>query len=139
MPVTVGLPSVTVPVLSRTSVVMSPARGNASPPFTNTPNSAPFPVDTITAVGTASPIAHGQAMISTATAAANARIDASPTLPPETCSDTNQTTNVAVEIDTITGTKIALILSASRRIRAREPCASRISFTICARMLSLPK
>ena len=31
------------------------------------------PVATITAVGTASPIAHGQAMISTATAAANAR------------------------------------------------------------------
>ena len=33
------------------------------------------PVATITAVGTASPIAHGQAMISTATAAANARTE----------------------------------------------------------------
>jgi hypothetical protein len=38
----------------------------------------PFPVDTMTAVGTASPMAHGQAMISTATAAANARTSAAP-------------------------------------------------------------
>src|SRR5665811_703350 len=45
----------------------------AAPPLINTPSSAPFPVATITAVGTASPIAHGQATMSTATAAANAR------------------------------------------------------------------
>ena len=39
----------------------------------STPSSAPFPVATITAVGTASPIAQGQAIISTDTAAAKAR------------------------------------------------------------------
>ena len=62
-----------VPVLSSTTVVTSPARWSASPPLIRMPSSAPRPVATITAVGTASPMAQGQAMISTATAAAKAR------------------------------------------------------------------
>ena len=93
--VTVGLPSVTVPVLSSTIVVTSPARCSASPPLISTPSSAPRPVATITAVGTASPIAHGQAMMSTATAAANARTSDAPAGVPVACASTNH----AVERD----------------------------------------
>ena len=65
---TVGRPTVRVPVLSKTTAVTSAARWSASPPLISSPASAPRPVATITAVGTARPIAHGQAMISTATA-----------------------------------------------------------------------
>ena len=90
--VTVGRPSVTVPVLSSTTVSTAPARC-ASPPLISTPASAPRPVATITAVGTASPIAQGQAMISTATAAANARTAGA--WNPATVPATNHTTNVA--------------------------------------------
>ena len=59
----------------------------------STPSSAPRPVATITAVGTASPIAHGQAMMSTATAAAKARTAGAAS------AATNQTTKVAIAID----------------------------------------
>ena len=55
---------------------------------------APCPVATITAVGTASPIAQGQAMISTATAAAKARTAGA--VAPARSAATNQTTNVAI-------------------------------------------
>src|SRR6476469_433495 len=108
--VTVGFPSVTVPVLSSTTVVRSPARCSASPPLISTPSSAPLPVATITAVGTASPIAQGQAMISTATDAAKARTTAAPGSEPPTCAPTNQTTNVAIDSVITIGTKTALTL-----------------------------
>ena len=42
------------------------------------PSCAPRPVPTISAVGVASPSAHGQAMMSTATAAVNANVALSP-------------------------------------------------------------
>ena len=63
---------VIVPVLSSTTVSTCCKRSSASPPLNNRPNSAPRPVATITAVGTASPIAHGHAMIRTEIAAATA-------------------------------------------------------------------
>ncbi len=122
--VTVGRPSVMVPVLSSTTVVTSPARWSASPPLIRMPSSAPLPVATITAVGTASPMAQGQAMISTATAAAKAR-----TAEP---SATYQVTKVAMASEITTGTKMPLTRSASRWMGAREPWASRISLTIRA-------
>jgi hypothetical protein len=96
------------------------------------PASAPLPVATITAVGTASPIAHGQAMISTATAAVKARTSAASGVA------MNHTTKVAIAIEITTGTKTPLIRSASRWIGAREPCASLISVTICASTLLAP-
>ncbi len=130
--VTVGRPSVMVPVLSSRTVVTSPARWSASPPLIRMPSSAPLPVATITAVGTASPMAQGQAMISTATAAAKAR-----TAEPESAA-TYQTTKVAMASDSTTGTKMPLTRSASRWIGARDPWASRISRTICASTLSDP-
>ena len=49
-----------------------------SGPLINSPSCAPRPVPTSSAVGVASPSAHGQAMTSTATAAANARVVSSP-------------------------------------------------------------
>ena len=58
-----------VPVLSRTTVSTAASRSSGSPPLIRTPAAAPRPVATMTAVGTARPIAHGHAMIRTATAA----------------------------------------------------------------------
>ena len=132
MSVTAGRPSVTVPVLSSTTVVTSPARCSASPPLKSTPSSAPFPVATMTAVGTASPMAQGQAIISTATAAALARTSAA------SVATRYQTTKVTTASSMTTGTKMPEMRSASRCMGARDPCASRIRVTICASTLSLP-
>ncbi len=128
--VTAGEPTVTVPVLSSTTVSTLPARSSASPPLISTPSSAPRPVDTITAVGTASPMAQGQAMISTATAAAKPRTTGAAS------AATYQTAKVAMAMDMTTGTKMALIRSASLWIGARVPWASRIRRTIRARVLA---
>ena len=58
-----GGPSVSVPVLSKTTVSTRAAASSASPPRMRIPASAPRPVPTMIAVGVARPIAHGQAMI----------------------------------------------------------------------------
>src|SRR5262249_50374370 len=60
----------------------------------------------------ANPIAHGQAMIKTATAAAAACVNPPPA--------TIQIENVSIEIASTDGTKIELILSANFSIGARE-------------------
>ncbi len=114
---TAGCPSVIVPVLSNTTVSIAWLRSSASPPLMSTPSSAPRPVETITAVGTASPMAHGQAMISTVTADTSAcrYAGAGPT--------SNQTTKVTMAIDSTTGTNTAETRSASRWIGALLPCA----------------
>ena len=74
--VTEGLPSVIVPVLSKTTVSTLCAVSSASPPRIRMPISAPLPVPTMIAVGVARPSAHGQAMISTATALSSAYVNA---------------------------------------------------------------
>mmetsp|Transcript_12737 Transcript_12737/g.44242 ORF Transcript_12737/g.44242 Transcript_12737/m.44242 type:complete len:356 (+) Transcript_12737:314-1381(+) len=66
--VTLGRPSVRVPVLSNTTLRTLPARSSASPPLMRMPCDAPTPVPTITAVGVARPRAHGHAVTSTAMA-----------------------------------------------------------------------
>ena len=63
-----GLPSVSVPVLSTTSVVTFSRISSASALRISTPASAPRPVPTMIDIGVARPSAHGHAMISTATA-----------------------------------------------------------------------
>jgi len=68
----VMVPLVMVPVLSSTTVSMSWVLSSASGPLIRMPSCAPRPVPTMSAVGVASPRAHGQAMISTETAAVNA-------------------------------------------------------------------
>ena len=65
-------PVVTVPVLSSTMVSTRRVVSSTSGPLIRMPSCAPRPVPTRIAVGVARPIAHGQAMISTATAAVNA-------------------------------------------------------------------
>ena len=72
------LPVVTVPVLSSTIVSTWRVDSSTSGPLISRPSCAPRPVPTISAVGVARPSAHGQAMISTATAAVNANVALSP-------------------------------------------------------------
>ena len=67
-----GLPSVSVPVLSTTSVSTFSSVSSASAFLISTPAVAPRPVPTMIDIGVASPSAHGQAMISTATALTSA-------------------------------------------------------------------
>mmetsp|Transcript_3655 Transcript_3655/g.12271 ORF Transcript_3655/g.12271 Transcript_3655/m.12271 type:complete len:269 (+) Transcript_3655:1652-2458(+) len=62
---TVGLPTVRVPVLSKTMTSKSFALSKTSPPRIKRPLRAPNAVPTKTAVGVASPKAHGQATTST--------------------------------------------------------------------------
>ena len=71
-------PVVTVPVLSSTTVSTRRVDSSTSGPLMSRPSCAPRPVPTISAIGVASPSAHGQAMISTATAAVNANDALSP-------------------------------------------------------------
>src|SRR5450756_1714483 len=70
--VSVMRPVVIVPVLSSTTVSTRRVLSSTSGPLITMPSCAPRPVPTRIAVGVARPIAHGQAMISTATAAVNA-------------------------------------------------------------------
>ena len=69
---TFGLPSVSVPVLSTTSVSTFSSRSSASAFLISTPACAPRPTPTMIDIGVARPSAQGQAMIRTATAATSA-------------------------------------------------------------------
>jgi hypothetical protein len=62
------LPIVSVPVLSTISVSMLRSSSIASASRNSTPLVAPRPIATMIDIGVASPRAHGQAMMSTATA-----------------------------------------------------------------------
>ena len=70
--ITRGLPSVSVPVLSTTSVSTFSIRSSASAELISTPAPAPLPTPTMIDIGVARPSAQGQAMISTETAAIRA-------------------------------------------------------------------
>ncbi len=59
--VTSGFPRVSVPVLSKTTVVSFSDISSASPFLMRSPSSAPRPIPTVTAVGVARPSAQGQA------------------------------------------------------------------------------
>ena len=81
-------PVVTVPVLSSTIVSTARVDSSTSGPLIRMPIWAPRPVPTSSAVGVARPSAHGQAMISTATAAVNALDDGRAVgEPPAECAD----------------------------------------------------
>ena len=132
MSVTRGVPSVSVPVLSKTMVSTAASRSSGSPPLIRMPAAAPRPLATITAVGTARPMAQGQAMINTATAAVSA--DANDGV----SGSSIHAAKVAIAIEITTGTKTAEMRSARRWIGACEPCASFISVTMRARTLAAP-
>ncbi len=111
---------------------MSTARvdSSTSGPLIRMPSWAPRPVPTISAVGVARPSAHGQAMISTATAAVNASVAL-----PLTAS---QATSVTRAMTSTAGTKTAEIRSASRCAAALPFCASSTSLAIRASWVSAP-
>src|SRR5665213_4314907 len=70
--VTRGFPSVRVPVLSITKVSTFSNRSTDSAFLMRTPALAPLPTPTMMDIGVARPSAHGQAMMSTDTAATTA-------------------------------------------------------------------
>ena len=72
IPAKAGLPKVSVPVLSTTSVSISRMRSIASALRNRMPMVAARPMATVMEIGVARPTAHGQAMMSTATALASA-------------------------------------------------------------------
>ena len=94
------------------------------------PSWAPRPVPTMIAVGVASPRAHGQAMISTATAAVNADAADSPT--------PSQKPRVATARAMTIGTNTAEMRSASRCTGALPVCASSTRRAIWASLVSAP-
>jgi len=106
--VTSGWPLVKVPVLSKKTRLTSAAFSRASPLLIRMPFSAARPVATITAVGVASPKAHGQAIIRTETKLKSAlvRTGSGP--------KSNQIIKTSTAKDITTGTKKLAILSASR-------------------------
>jgi len=76
--VTAIWPVVTVPVLSNTTVSITPEDSSAWWPLTKMPSCAPRPQAATRAAGVARPSAHGHAMISTASPALNACSAAAP-------------------------------------------------------------
>ena len=94
------------------------------------PSCAPRPVPTSSAVGVASPSAHGQAMMSTATAAENANVAASPR--------SSQNASVPSASAITTGTNTADTRSARRCTSALPLCASVTSRPIWASWVSAP-
>ena len=124
-------PVVTVPVLSSTTVSTRRVDSSTSGPLIRMPSWAPRPVPTSSAVGVASPSAHGQAMISTATAAVNAAVAApAPSSQP--------TARVASDSAITTGTNTAETRSARRCTWALPFWASSTSRAICASWVSAP-
>ncbi len=106
--VTAGRPLVKVPVLSKIIVFTLCAFSRISPPLIKIPNSAPFPVPTMMAVGVASPKAQGQAITNTATIFKRACVKAfSPV------AKKFQPANVRSAITITIGTKIPETVSAS--------------------------
>ena len=108
----------------------SRVRSRTSGPRMRMPSWAPRPVPTMSAVGVASPRAHGQAMMRTATAAVNASAG-SPVA-------RSHPASVATEIAITTGTKTADTRSASRCTGALPVCAWATRRAIWARVVSAP-
>ena len=123
-------PVVTVPVLSRTMVSTRRVDSRISGPLMITPSCAPRPVPTMIAIGVASPSAHGQAMMSTATAAVNAIDAGSPTA--------SQKPRVATASPITIGTNTAEMRSARRCTGALPAWASCTSRAIWASCVSAP-
>ena len=124
-------PVVTVPVLSSTTVSTRRVDSSTCGPLIRMPSCAPRPVPTSSAVGVASPRAHGHAMIRTATAAVNAAA----TVP---APNTHQPNRVSSDSTITIGTKTAETRSARRCTSALPLWASDTSRAICASWVSAP-
>ncbi len=130
MSVTVGRPSVSVPVLSNATAVTAWARSSASASLIRMPCRAAAPVPTMMAVGVASPSAQGQAITITDTAFSS----------PATASPvpSHQPRNVSAAIPNTTGTNTALTRSTRRWIGALLACAPSTMRTMRASVVSAP-
>jgi hypothetical protein len=127
-PTTFGLPSVSVPVLSITSVSTFSSRSSASAFADQDAGCAPRPTPTMIDIGVASPSAQGQAMISTADRRdqAKAKRGSGPNIA--------QAAKGASAAAITAGTNQPATRSARRWIGARERCASATISTIRASM-----
>ena len=127
---TCGLPCVSVPVLSKTTVLTWLVRSIAAASLNQMPNLAALPMPTIIAAGVAKPKAHGHAITNTATAFIKACTQSPCML--------QVSAKVPSAINTTTGTNTAATLSAIRAIGALLPCASASAFIISPRRVWLP-
>ena len=95
---------------------------------------------TVSAAGTASPMAQGQATTSTATAEAMARVSPMPAGEPANPSHAipSQPKKVRTASPSTTGTKMALARSAIRSMGARDPWACSTSRAIWRRVVVSP-
>ena len=128
--VTVGIPLVMVPVLSRAINFAFPAFSRAVAVLKSIPFFAPFPFATIIATGVASPRAHGQLITSTLIALEREN----PTL----CPRIIQITNVIAATVVTSGTNTPETLSAILAIGAFVEEASLTVFIIFASVVSSP-
>ena len=128
--VTAIRPLVTVPVLSNTTVSISPDDSSAWCPLMKMPSCAPRPQAATSAAGVASPSAHGQAMMSTARPALNACPAAAPAR--------SQPASVSAAAASISGTKTPQTRLASRWMAALSACARPTSATSWASWVNSP-
>mmetsp|Transcript_98932 Transcript_98932/g.236051 ORF Transcript_98932/g.236051 Transcript_98932/m.236051 type:complete len:468 (-) Transcript_98932:1421-2824(-) len=144
--VTLGLPSVMVPVLSKTTASTKWAASRAWPPLMSTPLLAPTPVPTITAVGAARPRAQGHATTSTEMAIIRLKEKAlwrsasgnwSIFTTPKWSSSSHSTSVARLRTMTV-GTNTPETLSANSCTGARCDCACSTSPAICASAESAP-
>ncbi len=127
-----GAPSVSVPVLSKATTRTSDSACKASPLRNSTPISAPRPVPTMIEVGVASPIAQGQAMISTATAFTSPKVSAG------SGPKASQTPKVRTASAITAGTKYIVTRSTIAWIGSLPPWASSTMRMIRASIVSPP-
>ena len=141
-----GLPRVIVPVLSNTTASTPAIVSKTSPPRSKTPFRAPRDVATSTAVGVASPRAHGHATTRTSVANFNGPIHgAAPNDPASMSAPGNnasparvQNANVAALMPMTPNTKGPAMASASLCTGAARPCASSIVLVMPATMDESP-
>ena len=127
---TLGLPSVTVPVLSSTTVSTCFAVSSASPDRMRMPFAAPSPVPVITAAGVARPSAQGQAITSTDVHTRKIKDASAPAIA--------HSMPAASAIPITVGTKMPATLSAVLEMGAFLPCASSTNLMIFAKTVSPP-
>ena len=128
--VTLGRPSVMVPVLSRAMILILPAFSSDSEVLNRMPFRAPIPFPTMMATGVARPKAQGQEITRTVMACSSAWDTAAP------CSIQRAKTRTAMPITA--GTKMPETLSAIRAIGAFVPAASLTNRIIWAKVVSSP-
>ncbi|MPN12314.1 hypothetical protein SDC9_159630 [bioreactor metagenome] len=130
MSVTLGLPSVRVPVLSKMTVCTCLSCSIAAACRNRIPSLAPLPDETMMAIGVARPKEHGQAITNTLTAL---RIAMSIAVPAR-----SQPMRVRTEMPMTIGTNTPEILSATLAMGAFDPCACCTSVMMFASAVSEP-